>query len=77
VLSKAIATISLLLSLGVAGLFCFYIFVLSYQMPAVVAGPELQAAAPDFALLDQNGDQVKLSDFLGSKVILVFYRGHW
>jgi len=77
VLGKAFASISLLLSLAVAGMFCFYIFVLSYQMPAVAAGPELEAAAPNFTLLDQNGKQVQLADYLGSKVVLVFYRGHW
>jgi len=76
-LGKAFASVSLLLSLAVSGLFCFYIFVLSYQMPAVAAGPELEAAAPNFTLLDQNGKQVRLADYLGSKVVLVFYRGHW
>ena len=29
--------------------------------------------APNFEGLNQNGDSVKLSDFLGSKVILYFY----
>ncbi len=30
--------------------------------------------APDFTLPDQNGNQVKLSDFLGKKnVVLAFY----
>jgi len=29
--------------------------------------------APDFCLPDQNGAQVRLSDFLGRKVILYFY----
>lgn len=34
---------------------------------------ELNAKAPDFTLLDQNGKQVSLSDFLGRKVVLYFY----
>ncbi|NOY29237.1 MAG: redoxin domain-containing protein [Planctomycetes bacterium] len=76
-LGKAFASVGLLMSLGVAGLFCFYIFFLSYQLPAVAAVPDLRSAAPEIALLDQNGEQVRLSDHLGSKVILVFYRGHW
>jgi len=76
-LGKTFASGGMLLSLAIAGLFCFYIFFLSYQLPAGAAVPNLQAAAPEFALLDQNGEQVQLSDFLGSKVILVFYRGHW
>ena len=29
--------------------------------------------APDFCLTDQNGAQVRLSDFLGRKVVLYFY----
>ena len=29
--------------------------------------------APDFLLSDQHGNQVKLSDFLGRKVVLYFY----
>ena len=29
--------------------------------------------APDFALPDQNGDIIKLSDYRGEKVILYFY----
>jgi len=34
--------------------------------------------APDFSLLSQTGDRVKLSDYRKSKnVILLFYRGYW
>ena len=29
--------------------------------------------APDFTLNDQNGSEVRLSDFLGKKVVLYFY----
>lgn len=29
--------------------------------------------APDFSLMDQNGNEVRLSDFLGKKVVLYFY----
>jgi thioredoxin-dependent peroxiredoxin len=29
--------------------------------------------APDFTLPDQNGDDVSLSDFRGSPVVLYFY----
>jgi peroxiredoxin len=31
------------------------------------------AAAPDFALPDQDGDEVKLSDFAGRKLVIAFY----
>ena len=34
---------------------------------------EIGTKAPDFALPDQNGNTVRLSDFLGKKVVLYFY----
>ncbi|MBO5260660.1 MAG: thioredoxin-dependent thiol peroxidase [Coprococcus sp.] len=34
---------------------------------------EVGTKAPDFELPNQNGDMVKLSDYLGKKVILYFY----
>lgn len=34
---------------------------------------EIGMKAPEFALSDQNGQQVKLSDFTGKKVVLYFY----
>ena len=34
---------------------------------------EVGMKAPDFALLDKNGNVVKLSDYLGKKVVLYFY----
>ena len=33
--------------------------------------------APDFTLLDIDGNEVTFSDFRGKKVVLVFSRGHW
>ncbi|MDY4104443.1 MAG: thioredoxin-dependent thiol peroxidase [Oscillospiraceae bacterium] len=35
--------------------------------------PETGRKAPEFALCDQNGETVRLSDFLGTKVVLYFY----
>ena len=34
---------------------------------------EIGKKAPDFTLLDQNGNTVSLSDYKGKKVILYFY----
>jgi mycoredoxin-dependent peroxiredoxin len=37
----------------------------------------LGAAAPEFALKDQNQKEVKLSDYKGKKVVVVFYPLDW
>lgn len=34
---------------------------------------EVGMKAPDFTLLDKNGESVSLSDFLGKKIVLYFY----
>ena len=34
---------------------------------------EVGAKAPEFTLLDKNGEEVALSSFLGKKVVLYFY----
>ena len=34
---------------------------------------EANRKAPDFTLLDKDGRQVSLSDFLGKKIVLYFY----
>ena len=35
------------------------------------------SVAPEFSLQDLNGDWVKLSKLRGTKVLMIFYRGHW
>jgi peroxiredoxin len=35
------------------------------------------AEAPDFSLLDQDGQTVSLADFRGETIVLVFYPGDW
>ena len=44
-----------------------------------VAGVTLEIGqpAPDFSLQALNGDSVTLSELRGSKIIMIFYRGHW
>ncbi len=49
---------------------------LALAAPLPVRAAELKVGdkAPDFTLPDQNGNQVKLSNFLGKKnVVLAFY----
>ena len=77
VLGKSAASLGMLLTLLLAGLFNYYIFVMSYQLPTSPAAPATDAMAPDFTLLDHQGEEVKLSDFQGKKVVLIFYRGNW
>jgi cytochrome oxidase Cu insertion factor (SCO1/SenC/PrrC family) len=56
-----LAVIILLLSLG-------------RSLPTSAATLNVRDKAPDFTLPDQNGNKVKLSDFLGKKnVVLAFY----
>jgi peroxiredoxin len=54
----------------------FGIFLLALAAPRPARATELKVGdkAPDFTLPDQNGNPVKLSDFLGKKnVVLAFY----
>ena len=74
---KVFGTIGLVLSLALGGLYVAYIFSLSYMMPGETATTAGISVAPDFELLDQHGKSVRLADFAGRKVVLVFYRGHW
>jgi len=80
-LGKGLAGLSFLLTLCLAGLFNFYIFAMSYQLPESSESPAFAAMAPDFTLLDHKNQNVTLSDYRNKnrnkKVVLVFYRGFW
>jgi hypothetical protein len=60
---------------ALAALFAAFLYVM-LSVPGA-SGPTLGTAAPDFALADQTGRTVRLADFRGSPLLLVFYRGHW
>ncbi len=75
--AKVLAVCSVVISGFVALAFGWYIFSASYQLPQSTERVPLGVPAPDFALLDQDGEEVRLSDFRGRKVALFFYRGHW
>ena len=64
-------------SLMVAGMFCWYVFLFSYTVPAATQKALTMESAPEFSLPDTEGRHVRLSDFRGRKVVLCFYRGHW
>ena len=65
------------LNLALAGLFCFYIFIYSYDLPVADGAPAIGTAAPDFTLADERGQLVELASLRGKKTLLVFYRGFW
>jgi hypothetical protein len=60
-----------------AGLLVFYVFVLSYQLPGDATVVRVGDKAPGFALADHTGNTVRLADFDGTPLVMVFYRGFW
>jgi hypothetical protein len=70
-LAWALAAVDVL----VAGAFAWMMYV-AWAVP-IVGGPAVGVAAPDFALAAQDGKLVRLADFRGAPLLLVFYRGHW
>jgi vacuolar-type H+-ATPase subunit I/STV1 len=62
--------------------FSYVIFYVLHQVPASAGAARVGQRAPDFFLLDQNGNPVGLGDLLrgpsGPKAVaLIFYRGFW
>jgi hypothetical protein len=45
--------------------------------PRIAAADAAGKPAPDFALRDQDGKELKLSSLRGKRVLLLFYRAHW
>jgi len=60
-----------------AGLFGFYVFGLSYRLPAPTDTTLVLERAPDLTLSDSAGRPVRLAALRGRKVVLTFYRGYW
>jgi AhpC/TSA family len=67
------------LSLLMAGFFCYGIFYYSKQVPSAAAALHAGQPAPDFTLTSADGRPVVLSDLVRDHraVVLIFYRGHW
>lgn len=66
-----------LLGANVALAALFFVFLYVFAAVPAVAGPRVGAAAPAFTLVDEKGATVRLEDFRGAPLLLVFYRGHW
>jgi len=43
------------------------------EVPAPTATPKPRIAAPDFAMLDDDGNELRLSDFFGKPIVLNFW----
>jgi hypothetical protein len=74
---KVGASLGLALSLLSGGFLIIYVFSVSNSLPSVTSTTRALEQAPEFALEDSAGRAHRLSDYRGSKVVLVFYRGHW
>ena len=74
---SALASASVALSGLLAAALFGFVFLLSEQLPSQAEAVAVGEIAPAFELPDQQGLPVALSDFAGSKVLLVFYRGFW
>jgi hypothetical protein len=79
---KIFGSILTLLSVLMIGLFSYVIFYELRQVPASTGAPRVGQTAPDFILLDQNGQPVGLGDLLSGPsgrraLALIFYRGFW
>jgi len=66
-----------LVSTLAASLLVAYVFFLSNQLPDPTRVVRVGDMAPSFALTDHSGKTVRLEDFEGSELVMVFYRGFW
>ncbi len=57
--------------------FGYYVFGLSYHLPAPTALTASLETAPDPAMKASDGSPFRLSELRGKRVVLVFYRGYW
>lgn len=74
---KILGPLGLAASVGLAGLFIYYIFVWSSALPGQSEAGAALKRLPDFALTDQHQRAVQSAELRGKKVVLTFFRGHW
>ncbi len=74
--SKVFGVFGTLLSVGFLGLFGYYVFVMSYQMPTGETAAGI-SRIENFSLQTHRGEPFDLASLEGRKVVLVFYRGYW
>jgi len=64
-------------SMALCGLFFFYLFIVSAQLPSSDSAPSVGQQAPPLVLPDQRGIMVSLEALRPRRVLVVFYRGFW
>lgn len=74
---KILGGLGLALSVAIAVYFNYSAFFLTAQVPAPTSASLALTVAPDFTLMNQWGQPVRLSQYRGTKVVLIFYRGYW
>jgi len=74
---RVVAPVAAALNFAVAAAFTWWLCAYSYQIPVAARAPAVGAVAPDFALPNQRGEEVRLSSFRGRSLVLLFYRGFW
>src|ERR1700683_4057275 len=67
------------LSISLIGLFCYFAFALTKDLPSAGGALRVGQRAPDFPLADTGGKPVALSEILKKNraAVLIFYRGYW
>jgi hypothetical protein len=66
------------ISLFFVSLFAYEIFYVLRQVPRSAHAPRVGEKAPEFALPDQNGKRVSLTELVAPNgAVLIFSRGHW
>jgi len=63
------------LNVALVAWFAWVLYAASAVPP--VDGPALGTPLPEIALASDQGGTVRLADFRGAPLLLVFYRGHW
>ena len=76
---KIFGSILAVLSLVMFGLFSYIFFYELREVPPSTGAPRIGQKAPDFFLMDQNGNPVGMGDLLSNSkgALLIFYRGFW
>ena len=75
--TRAFSSLLLTGAVLITCLFCFYVFVYSYQLPKSSNALAVSQIPTNFTLKDHQGNDVSLTDFRGKHLIITFYRGYW